>query len=100
MKVRRPECDEQPSNPKLANKTVNHVTMLVGGMPTPRIERTTGPDGADVLLRATSARLRLGCIGMRRPPRFLAMASETARQSATRPRASRTIDQSSRAISQ
>ena len=45
-----------------------------------------GPAGADARLSATSARLRPGGIGMRRPPRLLAIALETAKQSATRPR--------------
>ena len=50
--------------------------------------------------RAFNARRRSGCMGIRRPPRFLAMMSRTLIVSETRPCASRTIDQSRPAISQ
>src|ERR1700722_7597302 len=60
----------------------------------------TGPEGSLILSKLRSARRRSGCMGMRRPPRFLAIASWIARMSATLPRASRTIDHSSWAISQ
>src|SRR5580704_6545738 len=100
MKVRRPACDEHPSKPSSLNNAANQLTTLVGRKHPPRAERMTGPEGWLTLSKLRRARYRSGCVGMRRPPRFLAIESCTARLSATLPRASSTIDHSSRAISQ
>jgi hypothetical protein len=100
MKVRRPECDEHPSKPSSLNSAANQLTTLVGRKQPPRAERMTGPNGSLIRNKLRSAWRRSGCMGMRRPPRFLAIASWMARMSATLPRAARAIDHSSPAISQ
>src|SRR6516165_10703289 len=43
MKLRRPECDEQPSKPSSWNSATNQLTMLFAFRCDPRYERITGP---------------------------------------------------------
>ena len=91
MKLRRPECDEQPSKPSSLNSAANQLTTLLALRCEPRYERITGPTGSVSRASRSRARRRSGCIGMRLPPRFFAMASRTLRVPETRPCASRTI---------
>src|ERR1700677_3368992 len=100
MKLRRPECDEQPSKPNSLNSVTNQLTTLFAFRWDPRYERITGPIGGVVWARRSKARRRSGCIGIRRPPRFFAMTSRTLIVPDTRPCGSRTIDQLRPAISQ
>ena len=42
MKVRRPECEEQPSTPRSLNIATNQFTMLLAFIRPPRAETITG----------------------------------------------------------
>src|SRR6201987_5542036 len=44
MKVRRPEWDEHPSNPRYSYARLNQTTMLSAVIGPPRSDRTTFPD--------------------------------------------------------
>jgi hypothetical protein len=72
MKVRRPECDEQPSRPIARNVRANHSTMLAARMRPPRSEVTMGPEGTIIARQTLSACRSSGCSGMRRPDHFAA----------------------------
>jgi hypothetical protein len=74
--------------------------MLLGRIWPPRAERMTGPAGSLMLRSRCSAAFTAGWMGMRRPERRFAIALTTTSVSPTEPVASRTIDQSSFAISQ
>jgi hypothetical protein len=52
MKVRRPECDEQPSKPRSEKSAANQLTTLVGRKWPPRVERMTGPEGSLIRSKA------------------------------------------------
>src|SRR4051812_30201972 len=100
MNVRRPECDEQPSKPSSRNITTNQFTMLFAVIGPPRSEQTIGPKRIVSSLSSIRARRRSQWIGIRRPERFLAIASQTLSDHPMLPLPSSTIDHSSPAISQ
>jgi len=99
MKLRRPECDEQPSKPRSEYNVRNQFTMEFAFKCEPRYERIIGPMGSVVRSNRSRAWRSSGCVGTRRPPRFFAILSLTFIVPDTRPRGSRTIAQSSPAIS-
>ena len=43
MKLRRPECDEQPSKPSCWNSATHQLTTVLAFRCDPRYERITGP---------------------------------------------------------
>src|SRR5438874_9657963 len=104
MKVRRPECDEQPSILSDVTSRWNHKRTVAGDTPPPRSENRIGRSGVAMSPRpvcnVTSAARRSRCRGMVRPPVFPLLARfGTWSTSATCPAASVTIAQVSEAIS-
>ena len=71
MKVRRPECDEQPCKPMDRNALANQHTMLTGIIGLPRWERMTGSAASACLRKSRSASPSSGWIGISRSPAFL-----------------------------
>jgi hypothetical protein len=65
MKVRWPECDEQPSKPSALYARLNQTTMLSGVMGPPRSERMTGPLTATNLSRVDQRLAKVGMKGHR-----------------------------------
>lgn len=99
MNVRRPECDEQPANPANLKVEANQLTTAAGDIAPRRSLWTTGPAGFLPRASLLSARRRSGCIGIRRPEPYLDIAPGSSIRCPTLPGGSRTIAQSSRAIS-
>ena len=104
MKVRRPECDEQPSILSELYSRWNHKRTVAGDNHPPLGEEDRPFGGGHVprpVCNATSAASRSGCRGMVRPPVFLYWRgwARAAPPYHLRPGASVTMAQVSEAIS-